>query len=383
MELPKTGLVPEELAVVVNDNDPMSASIAEYYRERRRVPSRNILHVRFPTNGPNLPRNAFKQIRESVMEQTGPNIQAYALAWTRPYRVDCMSITSAFAFGFNEAFCSPSHCAATKFSTYFNSASHAPYADYGIRPAMLLAGNTLEEVKRLIDRGIESDYSYPDRTGYLLNTKDSHRTVRAAFFNDTLKALGDAFHLERLDADSIIGKQDVLFYFTGAQRIKDLPSLHFIPGAVANHLTSFGGELDGNDQMSSLRWLEAGATGSFGTVVEPCNHLQKFPIPPVVIWHYAEGATLIEAYWKSVAWPGEGLFIGEPLARPFAPRLVDVSLGQATLKIYSPEKKQAQLEESASPVGPFHEVVKYPIAQGMNSIKILLPKTNFYYRIKF
>ena len=90
MELPKTGLVPEELAVVVNDNDPMSASIAEYYRERRRVPSRNILHVRFPTNGPNLPRNAFKQIRESVMEQTGPNIQAYALAWTRPYRVDCI-----------------------------------------------------------------------------------------------------------------------------------------------------------------------------------------------------------------------------------------------------------------------------------------------------
>jgi hypothetical protein len=26
---------------------------------------------------------------------------------------------------------------------------------------------------------------------------------------------------------------------------------------------------------------------------------------------------LIEAYWKSVAWPGQGIFIGEPLARPF------------------------------------------------------------------
>ena len=130
-------------------------------------------------------------------------------------------------------------------------------------------------------------------------------------------------------------------------------------------------------------WLEAGATGSFGTVVEPCNHLQKFPIPPVVIWHYAEGDTLIEAYWKSVAWPGEGVFIGEPLAHPFAPRLVDVSSGQATLRIYSPVKRQAQLEESVSPIGPFHAIIKYPITQGMNSIKILLPKTNFYYRIKF
>jgi xylose isomerase len=26
---------------------------------------------------------------------------------------------------------------------------------------------------------------------------------------------------------------------------------------------------------------------------------------------------LIEAYWKSVAWPGQGLFVGEPLARPW------------------------------------------------------------------
>jgi hypothetical protein len=29
--------------------------------------------------------------------------------------------------------------------------------------------------------------------------------------------------------------------------------------------------------------------------------------------------TLLEAYWKSVAMPGRGLFIGEPLARPYAP----------------------------------------------------------------
>jgi threonine synthase len=29
--------------------------------------------------------------------------------------------------------------------------------------------------------------------------------------------------------------------------------------------------------MSALRWLEAGASGSYGTVVEPCNHPAKFP----------------------------------------------------------------------------------------------------------
>jgi hypothetical protein len=33
---------------------------------------------------------------------------------------------------------------------------------------------------------------------------------------------------------------------------------------------------------------------------------------------YIKGNSLIEAYWKSVAWPGQGIFIGEPLAKPFA-----------------------------------------------------------------
>ena len=101
LELPKAGLMPEELAVVVNDNDPDSASIAEYYRQRRGIPRENILHVRFAANAPNLPANQFNLLRASVMEQSSPHIQAYALAWTLPYRVECMSITSAFAFGFD------------------------------------------------------------------------------------------------------------------------------------------------------------------------------------------------------------------------------------------------------------------------------------------
>ena len=34
-------------------------------------------------------------------------------------------------------------------------------------------------------------------------------------------------------------------------------------------------------------------------------------------WKSELGDTLIEAYWKSVQQPGEGIFIGEPLARPW------------------------------------------------------------------
>ena len=111
---------------------------------------------------------------------------------------------------------------------------------------------------------------------------------------------------------------DVLFYFTGVAKVEGLGTLRFVPGAVADHLTSYGGELTADTgQTSALRWLEAGATGSYGTVVEPCNLPQKFPSPPIVIGRYLHGETLIEAYWKSVMMPGQGIFIGEPLATPF------------------------------------------------------------------
>ena len=53
------------------------------------------------------------------------------------------------------------------------------------------------------------------------------------------------------------------------------------------------------------------------TVVEPCNFPAKFPDPGLVLSYYRRGDTLIEAYWRSVAMPGQGLFIGEPLARPW------------------------------------------------------------------
>jgi len=69
--------------------------------------------------------------------------------------------------------------------------------------------------------------------------------------------------------------------------------------------------------MSALRWLDAGATASYGTVSEPCNYWQKFPNPTVLLKWYVNGATAIEAYWKSVAWPAQGVFVGEPLAAPY------------------------------------------------------------------
>lgn len=383
LELPRTGLEARELAVIVNDDDPLSAPIADYYRQRREIPAENIVHVRFPAKSPNLPRDQFTRVMQEVEGKLGAHIQAYALAWTKPYRVDCMSITSAFALGFDPSYCSQTQCASTKPSGYFNSGSREPYTDHKIRPAMLLAGLTLADAKALIDRGVASDYTYPTGTAYLLDTSDKHRSVRSVFFENTIKLLGNAFNFQRLRADSIKGKKDVLFYFTGLAKVPDLPSLHFVPGAIADHLTSAGGQLTDSFQMSSLRWLEAGATGSYGTVVEPCNRLEKFPNPGVAMLHYAEGSTLVEAYWKSVATPGEGVFIGEPLAKPFAPRLLLMDEDGAVVKMFSPEWKNLLLETADSPIGPYRQSEIHPASPGLNVTKIHLASPSAFYRLVF
>ena len=69
--------------------------------------------------------------------------------------------------------------------------------------------------------------------------------------------------------------------------------------------------------MSILDWIRAGATASYGTVTEPTANPSKFPQPVVLVSQYFHGNTALEAYNKSVVVPYQGVFVGEPLARPF------------------------------------------------------------------
>lgn len=307
----------QQLAIVINENDPQSQRIADYYQIKRGIPDKNIIKVSLPADSNVIDRKKFEQIYQHVKSSTAPEIQFYALAWSQPFRAGCMSITSAFAFGYDEAYCAKG-CNSTRKSAYFNSATRMPYRDIGIRPTMMLAGSSLEQVRDMIDRGVEADASYPKGTAYLVSTSDKARNVRSHFFPSIVKQLGNRINIRIENTDALTDKHDVLFYITGRVSVKKIDSNRFVNGAIADHLTSAGGVLFGGSQMSLLRWLDAGATASYGTVVEPCAFPQKFPHPAVVIGRYTRGETLIEAYWKSVAWPGQGLFVGEPLASPYA-----------------------------------------------------------------
>ena len=123
-----------------------------------------------------------------------------------------------------------------------------------------------------------------------------------------------------LDTDTMLGAQASKEQLTKILTYLDLGKQEGAQVLSGGAQANMGGDLAGpHDQTTALAWITAGATASHGTVSEPCSHLQKFPHPGWLIGHYAQGATAIEAYWKSVLWPQQSLFIGEPLAAPFAP----------------------------------------------------------------
>lgn len=363
------GLAADQLGVIVNDDDPDSVAIAAYYREKRGIPAANLIHVRFKPGRSTLSREEFINLKRRVDRTTPRQVQAYALTWAQPYRVDCMSITSAFAFGFDPAFCA-STCKPTQPSPYFNSSAARPHDTYKIRPTMSLAAASVAEAKKLIDRGVASDGSNPAGTAYLVSTTDKARNVRAAGYGVLRTQMQRVLPTEIVEVNALENKRDVMFYFTGLTHVPSLDSNTFLPGAIGDHLTSAGGELFGGSQMSSLRWLQAGATGSYGAVVEPCNFPAKFPVPAIVMAHYLQGETLIEAYWKSVQMPGQGLFIGEPLARPFAGITHHERGGGVTIEARLLAPGLYDVQAAPSMMGPYRSVGRLPVSWGTREIKL-------------
>jgi uncharacterized protein (TIGR03790 family) len=356
LSLPPVGLRARDVAVVINADDPASVEIGRYYAARRGIAADRVVRVRFPAGQQVMGFADFQRVKEALDAKLGPDVQALALAWTLPFRVECMSVTSAFAFGFDPAAHCAEGCVPTRPSAYFNSRSNAPFTDHRIRPAMLLAGNDVESAKRLIDRGLRADETWPQGKAYLLNTSDGNRNVRAESYERVRAGLAAAYPIEQVDGDALVGKSDVMFEFTGVSNVTSIDANSFLDGAIADHLTSLGGVLTGAGQTTALEWLQAGATGSYGTAIEPCNFRGKFPEVGLVMAHYLAGESLVEAYWKSVRMPGQGVFVGDPLARPFGGVRVTATATSVTFATRALPPGNYVLEAARSSVGPFQPV---------------------------
>jgi uncharacterized protein (TIGR03790 family) len=312
-----------DIGLVINTADPYSVAVGAHYAKRRGLRPEQVLRVSIPAV-PSLALEDFERLREQIAAHFGPATQALALAWAAPWAVGCNSITGALAAGFDAALCANSCGPPTRASRYFNSASARPFSDHGFRPSMLLAARDVDGAKALIDRGVAADSALarrgrPNVNVLLLTTGDVHRGVRQWLYPPAgpVPAVGIEVKVQNAGHWSAVPR--VWIVTTGSQTVEFDPPPQWAPGGLGDHLTSLGGALSlASGHTTAVDWIASGATASHGAVSEPCNHLQKFPHPQVLLLHYLQGSTAIEAYWKSVAWPQQSLFVGEPLAAPFA-----------------------------------------------------------------
>jgi hypothetical protein len=187
--------------------------------------------------------------------------------------------------------------------------------------ALMLTDTNLAQAELTLEGGLASDSTFPTNTVYLEKTDDPARNVRFFLFDNAIqecRARGDDA-VTRTNSDSTAWTA-ILGLDTGLATFP-VPPNTFVPGAVADNLTSFGGEIFESVcptcQTVLLAFLEAGASGGYGTVVEPCNYTFKFP-DPMVYFFQNRGFCLAEAYYQSLSTPFEGLMVGEPLSAPFA-----------------------------------------------------------------
>ena len=328
--------------VVVNQNSTNSVQLGNAYCEQRGVPPQNVLRMTgwttvvdlwSPTDFENYLRNPLL----AMLASRGLTNQAVyvLLSMDIPFTVNdggsYNSTTSALFYGFKSnspppLVCLPASCSLPDASSNSYAFSELPFReappDTAVTNsflAMMLTDSTLAGAQAILARGVASDSTFPTQAVYLARTSDAARNVRFVEFDNAILA-------SRVRGDnSLIWTNTSSTTFTNLFGLQtglanlSLPVNAFIPGAMGDSLTSYGGIIFGNSggQTTLLAFLDAGAAGSYGTVTEPCNYLQKFP-DPRNYFYQCRGFCLAEAYYQSVQNPYLGLLVGEPLSAPFA-----------------------------------------------------------------
>ena len=366
------------VAVVVNQLVPDSIELGNYYCEQRGVPPQNLFRLTSWTGG----RISWSRA-DCFARLVGPLTAALAdrgltnqidyvvLSLGIPYQVTdtngVNSTTSVLYYGFKPdegtspygPFCTLPPGANNDFVFSEDWFRQVPPGNATTDSflATMITGDTLAAAKLVVDHGVASDGSFPTQTVWLAQTSYGARSVRHVFFDNTYidTQIRGTPMLLTTNLDSPAGLTNLLGLQTGLPTFSLSPQA-FVPGALADSMTSFGGLLFLNTgQTTLLAFLAAGAAGSYGTVIEPCSYTEKFPNPEVYFYQ-ARGFSLAESYYLSLIAPYQGLIVAEPLAAPFARAGSGAWVGLSPPALLSGITNLTVRFDAADPTQPLHQI---------------------------
>jgi len=343
---PAEALGPHEIVLLVNRASEDSVAVAAEYAALRKVPERNIIRLELSEDPPvAISRKRFvERIWLPVVKTVrARDLDRQVLAWVYsagfPTAVKASPRLSITGITFlsnrvpdrgvvkNAAYVSPLFAGPDGLL----EGAHFPQtldvyrewlgADMPV-PSMMLGyigphGNTRNEVLEALRRGAGSDATAPTGTVFFVTNDDVRSRCREWQFAGAvseLKALG----CEAAVTGEFPSGREIIGLLSGTAWTYPGGRNTYLPGAMAEHLTSAAGNFNDGNQTKASAWLKAGATASAGTVTEPYSRWQKFPHARFFV-HYRAGCGVLESFYQSIQAPLEILLLGDPLACPWAP----------------------------------------------------------------
>lgn len=213
-------------------------------------------------------------------------------------------------------------------------------------------GTTEQESLDQLQASIGADESNPAGTFYFSMGKGVRNATRKRQIKSVVKEL-EAMGKEAvaIKADLPQSMSDVCGLLTGTSKFDfEASECKIVPGAICEHLTSYGGRLAAPGQTKLSEFIRHGAAGASGTVAEPHALAAKFPHAMLHV-HYARGCSLAESFYQSVAGPFQLLIVGDALCQPYAsPPKVTVKGMSAMQEVSKKVKLNFDTSESKVPV---------------------------------
>lgn len=369
---------PENVFLLVNSESQDSLTIANHYIALRKIPPTNVLYIPLKGSTASISSEVFrKQIllpAQAEIESRGLADQIDYLVYSCdfPWRISMkadfpkekfppqlLPFGSLTGLTFLNAFVKEKRKEVVSLNTnwYFTEARHgltiprAFRSKYRWAPGGKRTGSqglsyiissqlgvtdgrssTVPEIIRSLQLAQQADGTKPKGTIYFMKHKGPRSVPRHDLFSAAateLRRLGVSAKV--LDGKFPTNKPGVagLTCGTAYQNIGQ-SGCRFLPGAFCDNLTSSGAIFAVPKNLVDLKtgkrkkfqvkisdFIRHGATGACGTVVEPYNIRQKFPLPSIHV-HYVSGCSLGESFYQSVSCPYQQLLVGDPLCQPWA-----------------------------------------------------------------
>ena len=191
-------------------------------------------------------------------------------------------------------------------------------------------GNDVKSVIRSMNLGKVSDHKGVRSGIYFIKSDDVRSKCRDWLYESVQDMIKMKGVTPTITTNFPVGAEHVMGIMMGAEKVDPSKIKSFMPGAMAEHLTSWAGEFQ-KKQTKMTEWIKAGATATCGAVVEPFANPNKFP-SSTFFFHYVSGSTMMESFYESIACPLQILLLGDPLAKPYAPRIKLDFFGMKSLK---------------------------------------------------